>query len=113
MFYFLLQIVYSLSSYETQRYGETFDVNPVTGALSIKQNLDYESTQSYTLTIEARDMGPNSIAGQCTVEIHVTDENDNAPEITVNNYDSSADANTVNIKGKFIIFLIEAWINRH
>ena len=94
------QIEYRLSRADEEMYGATFDVNPLRGSLGIKRALDHESAQSYTLTIEARDNGPNSIPGQCRVEIRVLDENDNAPQITVNTLPgSTADKNTAKIRG--------------
>ena len=95
------QIVYSLSSLEDVVHGELFHVDPDSGVLGIRQRLDHESRDSYTLTIEARDQGPGSIQGVCTVEVRVADENDNAPNITVKTY---ADGNVARIKGKLLLY---------
>ena len=43
-------------------------------------SLDYESEQSYRLTIQVRDLGENSLARFLTIDISILDENDNRPQ---------------------------------
>ena len=45
--------------------------------------LDYESEQSYRLTIQVRDLGENSLAQFMTIDIYVFDENDNRPQASI------------------------------
>jgi len=47
--------------------------------LSIQEALDYEVSRSYFLNIEAVDGGTPPLSNQATVNITVTDSNDNAP----------------------------------
>ncbi len=49
-------------------------------SLTLVGPLDYESEQSYRLTIQVRDLGENSIASFVTIDILIIDENDNQPQ---------------------------------
>ncbi|XP_053978063.1 fat-like cadherin-related tumor suppressor homolog isoform X1 [Hylaeus volcanicus] len=57
--------------------GDTFFVNPSTGIIVIKNELDYETTKFYNLTVAATNMA--GAQASCNVIIHVLDRNDNAP----------------------------------
>jgi len=48
--------------------------------LTLVGPLDYESEQSYRLTIQVRDLGENSLARFITIDIFIFDENDNRPQ---------------------------------
>ncbi|XP_040091815.1 protocadherin beta-13-like, partial [Oryx dammah] len=74
------EISYSLSQ-ASEDISKTFEINAVTGEIRLKKQLDFETTQSYEVSIEAIDTG--SLSGKCTVLIQVVDVNDNAPEVTM------------------------------
>ncbi|NXE53354.1 PCDGE protein, partial [Casuarius casuarius] len=57
-----------------------FGLHTETGMITLKEALDYEDTRGYTLLVEARDGG--GLSAHCKVRVEITDENDNAPEIT-------------------------------
>uniref|UniRef100_A0A670YLY7 FAT atypical cadherin 4 n=1 Tax=Pseudonaja textilis TaxID=8673 RepID=A0A670YLY7_PSETE len=59
--------------------GGTFQIDQLTGQLSISQPLDYEAVQKYIVWIEARDMGFPPFSSYLKLEITVIDINDNAP----------------------------------
>ncbi|XP_044136926.1 protocadherin gamma-B1-like isoform X21 [Bufo gargarizans] len=59
----------------------TFRIDPVNGSISVISDIDYEVTDRYELTVEAKDGG--NLAAHCKIYIDVIDINDNAPEITV------------------------------
>ncbi|CAK8673498.1 unnamed protein product [Clavelina lepadiformis] len=60
-------------------------VDPVTGNIMLKEPLDREKHDNLQITIGARDrMARNSRKGKTILDIHVKDENDNAPVIHVN-----------------------------
>ena len=48
--------------------------------MTLVGRLDYESEQSYRLTIQVRDLGENSVARFATIDIFIIDENDNRPQ---------------------------------
>ncbi|XP_054423923.1 protocadherin beta-7-like [Pteronotus mesoamericanus] len=72
------EIVYAFF-YATERILKTFQINSTSGNLHLKNELNYEEMQTYTLTIQAKDGG--GLSGKCTVMVHVTDINDNSPEL--------------------------------
>ncbi|NWZ99681.1 PCDGA protein, partial [Nesospiza acunhae] len=56
-----------------------FTVDVDSGEVRLLGPLDFEEKNKYTFGLEARDGG--GLTGHCEVQIDVTDENDNAPEI--------------------------------
>uniref|UniRef100_F6S8K5 Cadherin domain-containing protein n=5 Tax=Macaca mulatta TaxID=9544 RepID=F6S8K5_MACMU len=56
-----------------------FDLNSNTGEITVLNTLDFEEVNEYSIVLEARDGG--GMIAQCTVEVEVIDENDNAPEV--------------------------------
>uniref|UniRef100_H2N1N8 Protocadherin 18b n=1 Tax=Oryzias latipes TaxID=8090 RepID=H2N1N8_ORYLA len=78
------KIVYSFSSHVSPKILETFKINPENGHITLIQKVDYESTVSYELDVQAQDLGPNSIPGLCKIVVKVVDVNDNKPEININ-----------------------------
>ena len=56
------------------------------GAIFIIENLDYESSHEYYLTVEATDGGTPSLSDVATVNINVTDINDNTPVFSQDTY---------------------------
>ena len=59
-------------------------------SLTLVGPLDYESEQSYRLTIQVRDLGENSLAHFMTIDISIIDENDNRPEASITFVESVA-----------------------
>jgi hypothetical protein len=58
-----------------------FDLNPETGILSLRKQLDRERTAVYDLSLSATDDGyPNQLSSTVSVRLSVLDVNDNAPE---------------------------------
>ncbi|XP_066450094.1 protocadherin gamma-B1-like [Eleutherodactylus coqui] len=74
------QITYSIKTTENIIY-ETFAINPNTGEITIKGQLDYEVNNYYDISVQAKDGG--GLAAHAKVLIELTDENDNAPEISI------------------------------
>ncbi|XP_061765156.1 protocadherin-10a isoform X2 [Nerophis ophidion] len=62
--------------------------------------LDRETTESYTITVVAKDKGQPSLASSKSIKVHVSDENDNAPRFTQAVYDVYVTEN--NVPGAFI-----------
>ncbi|XP_058496668.1 protocadherin Fat 1a isoform X5 [Solea solea] len=58
--------------------GGKFEVDKVSGAVRIVQNLDYETKQVYNVTAKAKDKGkPISLSSTCFIEVDVVDVNEN------------------------------------
>uniref|UniRef100_A0A8C2VM79 Protocadherin beta 2 n=1 Tax=Chinchilla lanigera TaxID=34839 RepID=A0A8C2VM79_CHILA len=74
------QITYVFSQ-ASEEIRKTFEINVNSGELLLKQKLDYESVQTYTVNIQGIDGG--GLSGNCVVFIQVLDLNDNPPELTM------------------------------
>ena len=59
--------------------GSAFAINPSTGAITVNNSaaLDFETTPSFSLTVEATDDGSPPETGSTTVTINLTDVNEN------------------------------------
>ncbi|KAM8902406.1 protocadherin Fat 3-like isoform 4-T6 [Spinachia spinachia] len=56
-----------------------FHIHPLTGAIFVAKPLDYETCREYFLTVQACDGGTPPLSAITTVNINLTDVNDNAP----------------------------------
>ncbi|XP_052890694.1 fat-like cadherin-related tumor suppressor homolog [Anopheles moucheti] len=65
-----------------------FTINNKSGVLSLADSLDYERAKDYFLTIQAVDGGTPPLSNLATVNISVTDSNDNHPQFTQNSYNA-------------------------
>ena len=64
-----------------------FSINPFSGAISISRKLDREKTNEYNLTVMAVDNGSmNQKSSFASVQIKVSDVNDNPPKFVPNKY---------------------------
>ncbi|CAN2391290.1 homophilic cell adhesion via plasma membrane adhesion molecules, partial [Pristimantis euphronides] len=76
------QVTYSFSktSGNVHQTG-AFSIHPVTGDIKTSNELDFEQTRNYELSVQAKDGG--GLVSHCKVVIEVIDENDNDPEISI------------------------------
>ncbi|CAN2391289.1 homophilic cell adhesion via plasma membrane adhesion molecules, partial [Pristimantis euphronides] len=74
------QITYSFSTAE-DHILQAFTINHRNGVIKTKEYLDYEATKHYEISVQAQDGG--GLAAHTKVLIEITDENDNAPEISI------------------------------
>ncbi|XP_039692278.1 protocadherin beta-2 isoform X3 [Pteropus medius] len=72
---------------------KTFQINAKSGELLLRQKLDFESIQNYTLNIQATDGG--GLSGKSTVIVQVVDVNDNSPELTLSSITSPIPENSL------------------
>ncbi|XP_073477116.1 protocadherin gamma-B2-like isoform X49 [Aquarana catesbeiana] len=80
------QITYSFRDI-TENARHIFTIDSVNGDITLIGNLDYEVTESYEITVEAKDGG--GLAAHCKVTILITDINDNAPEMLITSLSST------------------------
>ncbi|CAO2612757.1 DCHS2, partial [Lemmus lemmus] len=59
--------------------AEVFQIDALSGVITADSILDYESTHSYSLIVQATDRGVPRLSDTTLVEIQVIDVNDNAP----------------------------------
>ncbi|CAM9325172.1 unnamed protein product [Lampetra planeri] len=78
------KIVYSFSSHVSPKILQTFKINKDNGHITLIKMVDYETSVSYELDVQAQDLGPNSIPGLCKIVVKVVDVNDNKPEVNIN-----------------------------
>uniref|UniRef100_A0A8B9YKX3 Protocadherin beta 14 n=1 Tax=Bos mutus grunniens TaxID=30521 RepID=A0A8B9YKX3_BOSMU len=60
---------------------KTFEINPISGEVHLRSQLDFEVVQSYTINIQATDGG--GLSEECTLLVKVIDTNDNPPEVII------------------------------
>ncbi|XP_055411850.1 protocadherin beta-16-like [Bubalus kerabau] len=61
--------------------SKTLEVNPNTGEIRLRKQVDFETVLSYEVDVKATDGG--GLSGKCTLLLQVVDVNDNPPEVTV------------------------------
>uniref|UniRef100_A0A8B9J1D2 Protocadherin Fat 4 n=1 Tax=Amazona collaria TaxID=241587 RepID=A0A8B9J1D2_9PSIT len=61
--------------------GLPFEVDPESGVIRIRERLDYEMRQQYSLTVQALDRGVPSLSGRAEALIRLLDVNDNEPRV--------------------------------
>nr|CAD7256660.1 unnamed protein product [Timema shepardi] len=67
--------------------NDMFFINPSTGVITTKQQLDYELNKFYNLSVEATNMA--GAKARCCVIVHILDRNDNAPRFMQASYSGS------------------------
>nr|XP_057938974.1 protocadherin-8 [Doryrhamphus excisus] len=77
------EVVYGFGKQVSHLIRELFHVDNRSGRLTLRSPVDFEDKRTYELDIQATDLGPNPIPSVCKIVIHVTDVNDNAPEISI------------------------------
>ncbi|KAI1893987.1 hypothetical protein AGOR_G00129330 [Albula goreensis] len=65
-----------------------FQIDLMTGTIRVAKVLDFETCKDYFLTVEARDGGTPPLSAVTTVNINLTDVNDNAPMFSRDVYTS-------------------------
>ncbi|XP_059918603.1 protocadherin alpha-2-like isoform X6 [Gadus macrocephalus] len=76
-------IEYSLRSKGQDDIFDLFDIDPKSGAISIKGPIDFEKNSAFEIHAQASDRGQPPMSAHCKVLVEVVDLNDNAPELTV------------------------------
>ncbi|XP_020860890.1 protocadherin beta-2-like [Phascolarctos cinereus] len=78
--------------YPSENIRKTFHLKEKLGELYLKEKVDFESTESYIINIQATDGG--GLSAECTVIIQVIDLNDNPPELTMSSLTSPIPENS-------------------
>lgn len=68
--------------------GEAFMIDPISGSITTKTQLDRETHSSYQLLVQAMDQGETSMrkSSTATINIYVKDINDNTPQFSQKRY---------------------------
>uniref|UniRef100_A0A3Q2P1A5 Protocadherin alpha-8 n=1 Tax=Fundulus heteroclitus TaxID=8078 RepID=A0A3Q2P1A5_FUNHE len=83
------EVVYSFSNSVSKNILDLFDINSLTGELTVKGLIDFEDKDEYEIEIQASDKGLAPLTAEKSVVIKIIDLNDNAPEIEVTSFSSS------------------------
>ncbi|XP_052430012.1 protocadherin alpha-8-like isoform X9 [Carassius gibelio] len=77
------QIVYGLINHDDDKNVDSFSINPETGEITMKGDVDYERKNAVELRVQAKDKGHKPRAALCKVLLEIVDINDNVPKISV------------------------------
>ncbi|XP_030647955.1 protocadherin gamma-C5-like isoform X2 [Chanos chanos] len=77
------EIQYSFGEHTPNAVRTLFHIDPDSGEITLVGELDYENIPSYNIEISAKDKGVPEMEGHCTVQIEVSDVNDNPPQIVL------------------------------
>lgn len=75
------EIEYSFAAQTMSAHGAEFGVRNSTGVVYVRGVIDYERSSVFHLIVVARDRGPDAVASETTVVVHVDDVNDNSPSV--------------------------------
>jgi len=81
------EVTYSIRLLNPSTPTVEFEMDSVTGALSLAQTLDYSVAKMYKVLVEAADGGTPTLVGNSTVVITVKDVNNNHPQFSHERYD--------------------------
>ncbi|XP_070545455.1 LOW QUALITY PROTEIN: cadherin-23-like [Ptychodera flava] len=96
------EITYSLSG------SDKFQIDQLTGVITLAGQVDYERSLSYQLTVQAEDGGDPPREGNARVIVNIIDVNDNAPEFQRQEYFTSIDENTLYLPADNSVLRIRA-----
>ncbi|XP_026095458.1 protocadherin alpha-3-like isoform X18 [Carassius auratus] len=77
------EMVYSLRKTDQDHILDIFEIEPNTGAITVKGNIDFEENNAFEIRAQASDKGQPPMSTHCKVLVEVMDINDNEPEIIV------------------------------
>ncbi|KFM63484.1 Protocadherin-23, partial [Stegodyphus mimosarum] len=86
------KVVYDITSGNDD---QKFNLNPNTGIITIKEQLDYDTVSEYKFIVRATDSDPDRpLSALASVVIKVQDENDNAPHFPLIMYKEAIEENS-------------------
>ena len=65
---------------------ERFQIDPKSGVIELRKQLDRETTEIYSLIVQATDQGVPSMSSTATVNVTLLDVNDNTPLCSHSSY---------------------------
>ncbi|XP_073778553.1 protocadherin alpha-3-like [Danio rerio] len=83
------EVVYSFGQSVNSKVRKLFDINTITGEITVQGHLDYEDKDSYEIDVQASDKGTVPHTTDKSIMIKIIDVNDNAPEIEVTSLSNS------------------------
>lgn len=81
---------YDLSTQALQEFGHLVDLEPETGLIRLRRELDFEQSAIYMLSLTATDQGADPLTGYASAVIRVQDVNDHSPLIIISTLTSNS-----------------------
>ncbi|XP_043558991.1 protocadherin-10-like isoform X5 [Chiloscyllium plagiosum] len=75
------EVIYSFSDHTPVKTREVFSLDSITGEIRVAGALDFEESDRYQISVQAKDKGSHPLEVHCNVLVTITDINDNSPEI--------------------------------
>ncbi|KAL2077329.1 hypothetical protein ACEWY4_026833 [Coilia grayii] len=83
------EVFYAFGNDVDSKVYKLFELDPITGKILVKGNIDFEEQRSYEIDIQASDKGHAPLTTDKSVMIKIIDVNDNIPEIDVTSFSSA------------------------
>ncbi|KAM9740615.1 protocadherin alpha-3-like [Menidia menidia] len=80
------EVVYSFGNDVDTKTSELFNLNPITGVITVSGPINFEDSGTFEIDVQASDKGAATLSTEKTFVINIVDENDNAPQIEVTSY---------------------------
>ncbi|XP_068445612.1 protocadherin alpha-7-like [Clinocottus analis] len=80
------EVVYSFGNDVDAQARARFELNSLTGVITVAGAIDFEACGRYEIDIQASDKAVATLSTDKSVIIHIVDVNDNAPEIEVTSF---------------------------
>ncbi|XP_078407355.1 protocadherin gamma-A10-like [Cetorhinus maximus] len=87
------EVVYSFSDHTPDKVRELFSLDATNGEIRLTGILDFEETDNYQISVQARDRGPYPLVVYCEILLTITNINDNSPEIITTSTSSTIPEN--------------------
>ncbi|XP_038157757.1 protocadherin alpha-8-like isoform X19 [Cyprinodon tularosa] len=88
------EVIFSFSNSVSPNILNKFDINSLTGDITVKGVIDFEDEDEYEIEIQASDKGLAPLTTEKSVTVKIVDTNDNAPEIEVTSFSRSIPENS-------------------
>uniref|UniRef100_A0A8C7HD52 Protocadherin 2 alpha b 9 n=1 Tax=Oncorhynchus kisutch TaxID=8019 RepID=A0A8C7HD52_ONCKI len=82
-------IIYSFGNDVKSKLKKLFDLDTLTGEITVKGPINFEEKDSYLIDIQASDQGPVPLTTEKSVLVKIIDVNDNAPEIEITSFSNA------------------------
>lgn len=82
------EILYSFSSRTPSKVLSMFNIDPRTGEISVKKQLEFKENAVYEIVVQAKDGGVIPLTSYCKVLVDVIDVNNNVPEVIISSLNS-------------------------
>ncbi|XP_055782682.1 protocadherin alpha-7-like isoform X31 [Salvelinus fontinalis] len=82
-------IIYSFGNDVKSKLKKLFDLDTLTGEITVVGPINFEEKDSYLIDIQASDQGPVPLTTEKSVIVKIIDVNDNAPEIEITSFSNA------------------------